>query len=308
VTRLPSTSPWLRDLGVADPETYDPKAFWSSAPGGNRLVVPLGTRTAPVPAHAPRSRVRRILAPVRRTLFGVPLPPVAPSVTVDLSRHRIGVIQGWDGSGKERLLRSLLIGLCTRYGPDRVSLVLLDCLRTDTFTGIAGFPHVRQYSASVETDAAGFSAALSAVKREATRRRRLSPVNLSRQPRLVVALNGFTDFWAKEPKRFRPLEDAFAPGHDLGMTLLLCSTFTPPGLTPLIPAAGFAAVTGYASQNQAAPLLGPRSSALVQSRYRRAALRTGPLDQALAPETFVGFATDDAERSIIRGIADIEGT
>ena len=52
-----------------------------------------------------------------------------------------GAVAGRTGSGKSHFLKSLVLGLVSRYGPDKVSLILADFKGGATFQGMGALPH-----------------------------------------------------------------------------------------------------------------------------------------------------------------------
>ncbi len=53
-----------------------------------------------------------------------------------------GCVQGQTGSGKSFLLTGLVLSLCTKYGPDKLNLILMDFKGGRTFPGFQKLPHV----------------------------------------------------------------------------------------------------------------------------------------------------------------------
>lgn len=279
-----SASPWLRALGISDPDPYEPEAAWARTPGGGRITAPLGHQYTH-PSPLPPSRLLRIRTLVWHRLFGAPAKPDPSVASVDLARHRIGVIQGGAGSAAPRLLRHLITGLCARYGPDRLSLLLVDFRGGELFSGIAEFPHSRLPLASAG-DAAALEEALAHLKKEAARRRRLSPENLSKQPRLVVVVNGLARLGTDQARWAKSLETVFMPSRDLRMTLLLVTDSGPTKASPLVGASDFAV---YLSSDNPADR---------QSLSGHPTLRTGKLSESPSVTSFVEFS-DERSRAVL---------
>lgn len=121
MTLAPAATGWLAALDIPDLGGYDPKAVWAAHTHPWPLTVLLGVRT------------------------DVDGTPTEGAVTLDLSEHPVGLVQGMTGSGREELLTELLLGLCARYGPESVSLVLLDFTGERTFQRLKDLPHVTTY-------------------------------------------------------------------------------------------------------------------------------------------------------------------
>lgn len=104
-------------LGIDDIETYDPEAVWVTNSHADSIVAPIGYM-----------RVGDALVPEVSTL--------------DFSRDgHNGAVQGRTGSGRSYFLRSIVLSLATRYGPDRVSLLLADGMGPVMFRGFEALPH-----------------------------------------------------------------------------------------------------------------------------------------------------------------------
>jgi hypothetical protein len=99
--------------------------------------------------------------------------PISIGVTVDgtprfadLARMPHLLVAGSTGSGKSVALNAMLLSLLTRYGPDKLRLMLIDPKRVE-LTSYAGIPHIL---APVATDAAKAVAALEWLVTEMERR------------------------------------------------------------------------------------------------------------------------------------------
>lgn len=293
---------WLSSLGIVDAKQFAPQHSWASAPGGGRLVVPVGLLHAPVSVGAPRSKTARVFASVRTKLFGAPPSRPRRAVTLDLARYPVGVIHVGDGAGATSLLRHMITALCARYGPDRVSLVLSDCRSSVTFSGIADFPHVRAHRAGLHDSGTPIGTLLADVRKEATRRRRLSAENLAKQPQLVVVLNDADSVDWTQAKLLKDLEAAFQPGRDLRMSLLLVSQTPVTQLSALVRSAGFAVVLGSASPQVTIPLLGT-GAASISPRFGRGLLRVGKLGGVAVADSFDEFSASPDVAALIPIIA-----
>lgn len=104
-------------LGIDDIETYDPEEIWARNAHADSVAIPIG-----------HLRVGDALIPELSTL--------------DFSRDgNNGAVQGRVGSGRSHFLRSMVLSLATRYGPDRVSLFLADAVGSVMFRGFEALPH-----------------------------------------------------------------------------------------------------------------------------------------------------------------------
>lgn len=108
---------YLDALGVADVATFDAREAWANS-ADLALQIPLG------------------LAP-NRIPVTVDFTPVH-----DGGDGGHGLIQGVCGAGKSTALATMVLSLCARYSPDRVSFVLVS--RCHTFRGFEALPHVQR--------------------------------------------------------------------------------------------------------------------------------------------------------------------
>ena len=200
-----------------------------AAPAGE---LDLGDLDVPTdaPSIAARWRQHGHDAPLAATIGDSP----EGTVEIDLVRDGPhGLIAGTTGSGKSELLRTLVVSLAARVGPDHVCFVLVDFKGGSTFDVCADLPH----TVGVVTDlddglAERVLTSLDAEIRRRERRfrrdgvddiaaaRRCSPEPL---PRLMVVVDEFATLAREHPGVLDGLVSIAQRGRSLGVHLLLAT-------------------------------------------------------------------------------------
>ncbi|MCP3801616.1 FtsK/SpoIIIE domain-containing protein [Allokutzneria sp. A3M-2-11 16] len=137
----PETVPMADPAGA--PQHWEPAAEAPpAAPDLLRLLgVPGIEALHPQPAWPPRPYDRRLRAPIG-------LDPAGAPVVLDLKQVEAGgfgphgLIVGADGSGRDELLRDVLLGLALTHPPEAVNFVLLGHRDAPELEEVAGLPHV----------------------------------------------------------------------------------------------------------------------------------------------------------------------
>ena len=190
----------------------------SSMPGSAVEVASAWTRAGRDPALA---------AVIGTSIDGV--------IEIDLVRDGPhGLVAGTTGSGKSELLRTLVVALAARVGPDHLSFVLVDYKGGATFDACASLPH----TVGVVTDLDGRLAerALRSLEAELHRRERLlrthgvADLPAYRQldgvvplPRLVVVIDEFAALAKELPDFLAALVGVAQRGRSLGLHLVLAT-------------------------------------------------------------------------------------
>jgi S-DNA-T family DNA segregation ATPase FtsK/SpoIIIE len=231
--------PWLKALDIEDLKSYDPCPVWEVNDRRWPMPVPLGLRGN----------------------------DDTNVVSLDLSEHPNGMIQGRDGSGKTTLVRELILGLCAQYGPRTVNFVLADFKGAAVFSGISELPHVKAGYEYLDDDPDRFAEMIDGISEEITQREeRLAQEGSKRlawetpsgdgqidvdagtelPPRLVVILEEPNEFLLRgtaqsgdadqEPVQrrdsaeLRALADIARRGHRVGVHLIISAGYVSPAL------------------------------------------------------------------------------
>lgn len=235
-----TTHPWLKALGIEDLKSYNPRPVWKSNDRRWPVSVPLG-----LCGNHDDDDV----------------------VSLDLSKHPNGMIQGRNGSGRTALVRELILGLCTQYGPCTVNFVLADFKGATVFSGISELPHVKAGFEHLNDDPNRFTEMIDDISGEITRREeRLAQEGSKRlawetpsgdgkidvdagtelPPRLVVILEEPNEFLLRsadqsgdthqnlmrrpDSTELRTLADIARRGHRVGVHLIISAGHISPAL------------------------------------------------------------------------------
>ena len=196
----------------------------------------LGVDTERMPHRVADLWSRRGPDPSPSTPIGIAADGV---VEVDLERDGPhGLLAGTTGAGKSELLRSLVLGLAARSGPEHISFVLVDYKGGATFDGLARLPHV----VGMVTDLDDRLAARALRSLEAELRRRegvlreagVSDLTDHRRAvdagraaghlaRLVVVIDEFAGLAVQHPDFLGALLGVAQRGRSLGVHLILAT-------------------------------------------------------------------------------------
>lgn len=263
-------------------------------------MIPIGT--VHVPAETP-TKLRRILAPLRERVLGVPPLPVRRVVALDLNRHPLGLVQDASHGGLSSMVRSLVVGLCARYSPAEVSLVLLDFRGGSWLDIVTGLPHVRTSVVGSEPDPKSRESALSDIKKEITRRLRMSAANLSKQPWIVVIAHQVPDTVPPKSPLHAALTDIATRGPRMKVAMILSSTAVDPALSTLIAASDFA-ITARATVEKSTTVLGTPDAKSISVRPGRVVVRLGRIGASPTLDTVDMFTYEGEQRSLAARIAE----
>lgn len=222
--------------GLSDPELAD----GSAVPSEVRLLDLLGADVGRDPA----TMANRIVA--RWSAQGADPPPSSPiglaaDGIVELDLRRDGphaLIAGTTGAGKSELLRSLVVGLAARCGPQHVTFVLVDYKGGSTFDACAALPHTVGVVTDLDDRLAG--RALRCLDAELRRRevllRAAGASDLAGYrametdgeqapalPRLIVVIDEFAGLAVQQPDFIGALLGIAQRGRSLGVHLLLAT-------------------------------------------------------------------------------------
>ncbi|ALJ21155.1 FtsK/SpoIIIE domain-containing protein [Microbacterium sp. No. 7] len=139
------------------------------------------------------------------------------------------VVVGVTGSGKSELLTTWIVGLCHRYGPERVAFLLVDFKGGRTFDRLERLPHVT--GVLTDLDEAEALRAVESLRSEVRRRERVLADVGARDvdeagdalPRLVVVVDEYAALTSAHPRLHELFGDIAARGRALGMHLVLAS-------------------------------------------------------------------------------------
>jgi hypothetical protein len=149
----------------------------------------------------------------------------------DVTPHWL--IVGGPGSGKSTLLLDILYGLCSQYGPDRLSTYLLDYTGKATFADLVPQPHDPSYlphaqAVAIEPDRPAGLAVLRGLAAQLARRMAGAPA----QPRIVCMVDGVGRLLAGgDPvagESAALLQELAQRGGGCGIHLILASPTLPP--------------------------------------------------------------------------------
>ena len=155
------------------------------------------------------------------------------------------LIAGTTGSGKSELLRTIVVGLAARQGPDHITFVLVDYKGGSTFDGCAALPHVVGVVTDLDDRLA--ERALRSLEAELRRREqclrsvaatdltdyramqsaapssRMLATPLPPLPRLVVVIDEFASLAVQQPDFMGALLGVAQRGRSLGVHLILAT-------------------------------------------------------------------------------------
>ncbi|CPW92571.1 FtsK/SpoIIIE domain-containing protein [Mycobacteroides abscessus] len=275
-------------LGIDDIETYNPAAAWARNAHADSVAIPTGYL-----------RVGDALIPELSTL--------------DFSRDGTsGAVQGRTGAGRSYFLRSMVLSLATRYGPDRLSLFLADGMGTATFRGFEALPHTVANVSGHDKPEETIDWTLAVLTAEIRRREdflaskhcrssaeyrrercaRAVDGNCPPLPDLVAVIDNFCWVLQENPEKRNRLMDIARDGASAGVHLLLAGEhFSEPMLEGLDALLGFRFSLRVNRPEHSRALIGTDDAAHIPAgRPYGKMLRKLPSDQY--PTPMVGFHID----------------
>ncbi len=208
---------WCAAIGIGEANATEPERIWVRTTPSERLRVAIGT----TPDGAP-----------------VDLDIKEPA---ECGHGPHGLCVGATGSGKSELLRTIVLGMIARHGPDDLNLVLIDFKGGATFLGMEGLHHVAAVITNLSDAAHLVARAIDALSGEIQRRQQLlrragNAVNLGayrRQcasdaalpvlPSLFVVVDEFAELLHHHPEFAELFTMIGRVGRSLGVHLLLAS-------------------------------------------------------------------------------------
>ncbi|GAA1059663.1 hypothetical protein GCM10009573_10890 [Agromyces bracchium] len=152
-------------------------------------------------------------------------------VTVDLVDGPHALVAGTSGSGKSELLVAWITAMAARYGPDRVSFLLVDFKGGAAFQPVHGLPHVAGLVTDLDESEA--ARAVESIRAELRHRERVLAAAGVRSiaelpadvtlPRLVVVVDEFQAMIERFGELGAVVADAAARGRSLGVHLVLAA-------------------------------------------------------------------------------------
>ncbi len=242
------------------------------------LQGPQATRTlAGTPAYFARSLEMPLMThrahDSLRTLIGRGPHRVEMLDIVEDGPHIL--LAGTTGSGKSELLKSMLLGWASRYGPEELNLILFDFKGGSTFQHIADLTHC--LGLVTDLSQAQAERTLEAVRSELTRRERLfldagvsdyTDYRASRQDRhlarILIVIDEFRVFSHSLPRAMDELMRLATLGRSLGLHLVL-STQRPQGVVTADIRANIGTVISLRlrSEDESRDLVGTTEAAMI---------------------------------------------
>ncbi|SDW75608.1 FtsK/SpoIIIE family protein [Saccharopolyspora shandongensis] len=189
-----------RILGVGPP--FDPPKAWRDANHPDWLRVPIGVDEFGRTVHLD----------LRSAAFG----GVGPH----------GMIVGPPGSGAVQTLGSLLFLLMLAHSPADLNVVLLQAspISSPVVQGLSEMPHVVAHMAVSYAEKSELANRLRDIHREITRRRSPAWAGRGTTPRLVVAIQDFTEALVRVPELVPQLREVMELGPDVGVHVIVMAS------------------------------------------------------------------------------------
>lgn len=297
---------WAEEVGRALAPLRD-------ATPGRRTGLPRTVALVDVdpPADGPAQLLSRWAEPPPglRTCLGVT--PNGPLVVDLVSDGPHALVGGTTGSGKSELLQTWIVSLAQRYGPDRLTFVLVDYKGGAAFAVCADLPHT--VGVLTDLDPAGARRALLSLEAELRRREALLAAAGAAHidayqhgggtlPRLVVVIDEFRVLAQEQPDILAGIVRLAAVGRSLGLHLIL-ATQRPAGVvTPEIKAnVNLRIALRVRDRVDSDDIIGSHDAAdIPASAAGRALLRTGGEPVMMVQTAYVGGVTTRDERLVVR--------
>jgi len=284
---------FFESMRIGDIETHDLPTAWRENAYTNELKVPFGY-------HRNGDEIT---------------PDLAYLNFYDENRNGDGphgAVAGRTGSGKSYFLRAVVLGLVSRYGPDKVALILADFKGGATFLGMDALPHTVANISNLENATELVDRLGAVLQGEVDRRqqfitgdKQLADIFAYRAeqqkhagdpdwpplPDLIVIIDEFGEFLKNNPQYMALLVSIGRIGRSLGVHLMMCSQFLDKTiLGDLIDQMAFRFSLAVQSEAHSRALLGSDAAAKIvtgEGRLRGKILRKFSSDSA--PVEVVAF-------------------
>jgi S-DNA-T family DNA segregation ATPase FtsK/SpoIIIE len=218
---------FFESMRVGDIETHDLPTVWRDNAYTNEIKVPFGY-------HRNGDEIT---------------PELAYLNFYDENRNGDGphgAVAGRTGSGKSYFLRAVVLGLVSRYGPDKVALILADFKGGATFLGMDALPHTVANISNLENATELVDRLGAVLQGEVDRRQQfitgdkqlvdIFAYRAEQQkhagdpewpplPDLIVIIDEFGEFLKNNPQYMALLVSIGRIGRSLGVHLMMCSQF-----------------------------------------------------------------------------------
>ena len=200
--------------GITDVSAPDTSAWLRQGPPGELVQIPIGVTRPEVP----------MMLDLRQIADG------------GMGPH--GLVAGAVGAGKSELLRTIVLGLALRHGPDQLNFLLVGVRNRATFEPLTGLPHVAGHVRGVEQDLYLLERLQAVLEGEIVARQnhigaaghgtideyeraRADGASLPALPALLIVIEEFMDLTAGTSKLADVLVQIGRRGRSLGIHLLL---------------------------------------------------------------------------------------
>lgn len=208
---------WQDLMGIAEPAGLEAELLWGNPGRYDRLRIPIGVTADGAPVEL----------------------DIKEAAEHGIGPH--GLCIGATGSGKSEFLRTVVLGMIARHGPDELNLVLVDFKGGATFGGLERVRHVAAHITNLADEAPLVARMRDALTGELVRRQELlrSAGNISNiaeyqrlcreglpvppLARLLIIVDEFSELLSQQPDFIEVFGAIGRLGRSLGIHLLLAS-------------------------------------------------------------------------------------